>query len=156
MLLSLRGDVLEEDMLFGRVRGSGSWKLEIAVVSSLVINGGAEQNVLWSDESEYCSERRLYMKLRTTREARSLLRKVQANVGVGSVFREIESLEISSRGEPFLTATGVEKVENSTVILSGRTGYCRWSVRSRPWPWRLLMTLSMTFQVSTYARRWAS
>jgi len=45
--------------------------LEIAVVSSLVVK--REQNVLWTDESEHWSERRLFMKLRSTpRERRGV------------------------------------------------------------------------------------
>jgi len=37
--------------------------LEIAVVSALVVKG--EQKVLWNDESEHWSERRLFIKLRS-------------------------------------------------------------------------------------------
>jgi len=37
--------------------------LEIAVVSSLVVKGGAE--LLWRDESEHWSKQRLFMKLRS-------------------------------------------------------------------------------------------
>jgi len=45
--------------------------LEIAVVSSLVVNG--EQKVLWRDESEHWSERRSFMKLRSVpRESRGV------------------------------------------------------------------------------------
>jgi len=38
-------------------------RLEIAVVSSLVVKG--EQKVLWWDEAKRWSERRLFMKLRS-------------------------------------------------------------------------------------------
>jgi len=49
--------------------------LEIAVVSSLMVKG--EQKVLWRNESEHWSERRSFMKLRSSpRESRGVERSV--------------------------------------------------------------------------------